>query len=203
MVAPTTWLALIATSLPLVRSQSCTGQSCILADLSGSSGQPYTATKEPVFPEQGQECCILHYNPNPATAQRLYQQVPGLEERCPTATVLQPMAAPAPSCKPKVLIFAAGTGQDTDGGGTLGIALQDDLNSIAPNQWEVQGVPYPNTQEGNICVALPGGVTGKEMIANYVTQCPGSALFVGGYSQGAMAAHDVGSHHDLGSFIQS
>lgn len=194
MVATTAWLALIATGVPLAYSQSCMGQSCILADLSGSSGQPYTASEEPVFPTQGQECCILYYNPNPATEQRLYQQVPGLEASCPSASILMPMPAPAPSCKPKVLIFAAGTSQPTDGGGPLGIALQADLNSIAPNQWEVQGVPYPNTQDGNICVALPGGVTGKEMIASYVTQCPGSALFVGGYSQGAMAAHDVGLH---------
>lgn len=179
--------ALFTLFAQLGRSQSCQGQSCIVADVSGSTGQPFTGTVEPVYPQQGMECCIIHYNP--AVKERLYQLVPSLAQTCPTAMIQVPMAPDLSNvqCKPKVLIFAAGTSESTVGGGTLGVDLQGALGS----NWFVQGVNYVNDNNGNDCAGIPGGITAKNMLAAYATRCPNSALFMGGYSQGATVAHDA------------
>lgn len=172
----------------LGQSQTCTGQSCIIAAVSGSSGEPFTSNVEPTFPQEHMECCIIHYNPS--VAQRLYSLVPGLEASCPTASYIQYPNPPDLSnveCKPKVMIFACGTSQSTEGGGPLGIQLQ----SVLGDEWHVQGVNYTPDNDGNLCLAIPGGITGSEILAAYSTRCPNSALFVGGYSQGAEVAHNT------------
>lgn len=185
--------ALLSASLTAAQS-SCQGQSCDIADLSGSTGQPYTASQEPVFPNQGQECCIIHYNPS--VAQRLYQQVPGLQQQCQAGSQVVQTPNPVPDlsgvqCTPKILVFAAGTSQPTDGGGPLGMMLQDEFNNMAPNQWTVFGVNYAADTDGIQCVAIPGGITGTNIVSRFMSKCPNSAVFVGGYSQGAMVAHNV------------
>lgn len=194
--------SVLASLLRLSSSQSCQGQSCTIADLSGSTGQPYTATTIPVFPEEGQECCIIAYNPQ--VEQKLYAQVPGLEAACPTQPIQQPAPPPDVSdveCRPKTLVFATGTTQPTDGGGPVGMAVQDALNDQAPGQWFVQGVPYTADVNGINCLGLAGGITAKQTLAAIRQQCPDTALFAGGYSQGAMVIHDAVANTTLASQI--
>ena len=70
----------------------------------------------------------------------------------------------------------------------MGPALQRALR--AP-QWSVVGVNYPADIPGDYCLGLPGGMVARDMLEGAAQKCPGSKIFVGGYSQGAMVARNA------------
>ena len=44
---------------------------------------------------------------------------------------------------------------------------------------------------GDYCLGLPGGMVGKDMLNQAAQKCPNAAIFLSGYSQGAMVAHNA------------
>jgi uncharacterized protein (DUF2235 family) len=66
-------------------------------------------------------------------------------------------------------------------GGPLGSALNK-------KDWEVDNIPYQNDLMGINCIGMPGGTKCVEQVNNLARKCPGTKIFLGGYSQGAMVA---------------
>ena len=97
-------------------------------------------------------------------------------------------------CKNLTLIFARGTTENGNIGDIVGPPFVDALVSmLGQAQVAVQGINnYPATVQGFLA---GGSVTGSQnmaaLIAQAMTQCPGTKLCVSGYSQGAQVAHNA------------
>jgi pimeloyl-ACP methyl ester carboxylesterase len=72
----------------------------------------------------------------------------------------------------------------------LGRPLLQQLNSAQPGKWDGVGVKYNNGFAGIYCVGLPGGVNCVQQITQLNARCPQTKFIVGGFSQGAMVAHN-------------
>jgi hypothetical protein len=145
---------------------ACTGQSCAVADFSGSSGIPPRR-----IPEGGKSYdfdCVTHYSPAAAEVMN-YRHVAPVEKQ-PTGLssallgTLNSLAHLTPygrtdyghytgSCATNILIFARGTLES----GLLGTNVGPALTSNLPSSWTVVGVAYDANIPGTFCLGLPGG----------------------------------------------
>lgn len=177
--------------------QSCSGQSCTIAALSGSSGQPYNPTTTPEGGSDSGDCCIIRYNPSAANV--LYQEKPELKALCATLngrkrdalTVEEVTNVKRQACAPNTLIFARGTSELGTLGTTVGPLVAGGLEAIAPGQWSIQGVPYDASIAGDDCLGLPGGQIAAQLLASVASKCPKTKIVMSGYSEGAMVVRDV------------
>ncbi|KAI9703916.1 MAG: hypothetical protein M1820_005698 [Bogoriella megaspora] len=98
-------------------------------------------------------------------------------------------------CKPTTLIFARGTTEQGNLGGTVGPALTQALQQmLGNNNVAIQGVNYP----ADIAGATQGSADPKnaqgsqnmaQLAAQAVQQCPSTKVVLSGYSQGAQQVH--------------
>jgi hypothetical protein len=181
-------------------SGSCAGQSCVVADLSGSTGA--LPRYRPTGGDETSYNCIAKYNPRGVEAAAKGPPVPN--QHLGTSSALlgavnkltDKAAARKPArvgrfagrCAPNIVIFAKGTLEPGILGITVGPALQ---RALRPPQWSVNGVNYPADIPGDYCLGLPGGMVARDMLEGAAAKCPNSKLFVSGYSQGAMVAHNA------------
>jgi cutinase len=93
-------------------------------------------------------------------------------------------------CKPNLLIFARGTSEDGNLGGTVGPALKNAINALAPGLFAFQGVDYEATVDGANSGGAAGGRIATALIDKASQQCPESKIFLSGYSQGAMVVRN-------------
>ena len=189
----------LANPTKLVKTrQTCQDQSCIIAALSGSSGETYDPATPPTGGTFEGDCCIISYNPS--VADILYEEESGLEAYCEAESKKHKRAALSPEkraeiqardCLPYTLIFSKGTLEIGDLGDTVGPALELGLDLAAPGEWTVMGVDYENTIDGDYCLGLPGGVVAAEVLESVVSSCPDTKIIMSGYSEGAMVTHNV------------
>jgi hypothetical protein len=177
----------------------CAGQSCDIADLSGSTGR--LPTKRPEGGGTSDFKCIGTYNPE---GMKLVEKLPNVAKQ-PNGVSGALMGAAhslggwipggAPTskgkftgkCAPNILIFAKGTLET----GELGITVGPALNSGLPKDWRVVGVSYTADLAGDYCLGLPGGMVAKDMLNQAAAKCPDSKIFMSGYSQGGMISHNA------------
>jgi hypothetical protein len=96
-------------------------------------------------------------------------------------------------CAPNIVIFAKGTTEP----GELGITVGPALNWGLPSKdFLVVGVPYTADVPGDYCLGLPGGMVAKDMLNQAARKCPNSNIFLSGYSQGGMVAHNAVAYAD-------
>ena len=193
----------------LPRRQECAGQSCTIAALSGSSGQPYDPSVTPTGGSDSGDCCILTYNPSAASV--LFAEKPALQTECAASkskmlqkrdldsNVIENIKRAA--CAPYTLIFARGTTEIGTLGETVGPALDLGLNIAAPGQWSIQGVNYQATVDGDNCLGLPGGSIAAQQLEQVASSCPSTKIIMSGYSEGAMVAHNVRSKLKINQII--
>ena len=193
----------------LPRRQECAGQSCTIAALSGSSGQPYDPSVTPTGGSDSGDCCILTYNPSAASV--LFAEKPALQTECAAtkskmlqkrdldSNVVENIKRAA--CAPYTLIFARGTTEIGTLGETVGPALDLGLNIAAPGQWSIQGVNYQATVDGDNCLGLPGGSMAAQLLEQVASSCPSTKIIMSGYSEGAMVAHNVRSKMKINQII--
>ena len=176
-----------------VSGQSCEDQSCQIADISGSTGVPYTGGLAN-FPTGGTatgDACIARYDsegaytgPFPPALKRVRRSQRGWkgvelmrrardEAELEVSSHLQERQS---ACAPYTLIFARGTGETGTLGDTVGPALQAGLELAAPGQWNIQGVPYQATVDGDDCLGLPGGAIATSLIESVATKCPNTKV---------------------------
>lgn len=183
----------------------CAGQSCFVADASGSTGRPLK-----LKPEGGDDQdikCIAHYNPA-ISAALATQDFPTVEKQ-PTGfhsalmSGLDSLWRPVVNywgatdkgtfngkCTPNIVIFARGTFEPGELGAFVGPPLIKALEKDDFSQWSLVGVPYDANVPGDYCLGLPGGMVARDMINQAAKKCPTSQLFLSGYSQGAMVARN-------------
>lgn len=96
-------------------------------------------------------------------------------------------------CRDVILIFARGSTQDGNIGGTVGPALVDQVKQLYGDaRVAAEGVDYPATLLANL---YPGGAepqdadTMRKLIELAASTCPNAKLIVSGYSQGAALTH--------------
>nr|POE74588.1 cutinase [Quercus suber] len=192
--------------LPRQDAGSCRNQSCEIATIAGSTGATvYPYKTYPMGYTMDGNCCIVRYFP--AVKQPIYDAISGQQAYCAShggdapkdanppgvdhvTTTYNPAPAKraATTCKPKILIFAKGTGEPFDLGITVGPMLQGSLNAA---EWDVRGVSYDNSFANDYCLGLPGGVTARGVLAKAVSDCPNSIIAMSGYSQGAMVIRNA------------
>lgn len=86
-------------------------------------------------------------------------------------------------CPAVQVVFARGTGEP-DGMGRVGQAFVDSLRAqVVDKSVTAYAVDYPATRD--FVRALDGANDAAAFIGNVATACPGTALVLGGYSQGA------------------
>jgi hypothetical protein len=95
------------------------------------------------------------------------------------------------ACKPNILIYAKGTTESGEFGGTVGPGLKTAMGKQGGGQWTVVGVNYTANSDGNNCVGLPGGMVAKGILESASQKCPNSKIFLSGYSQGAMVVRNA------------
>nr|POE47264.1 cutinase [Quercus suber] len=200
--------------LPRQGPGACRNQSCEVATIAGSTGATnYPYKTYPMGYTMDGNCCIVRYFP--AVKQPIYNAIAGQQAYCAShggdapadanppgvnqvTTTYNPApakrdpaaaaAAAATTCKPKILIFAKGTGEPFDLGITVGPMLQAGLNAT---EWDVRGVSYDNSFANDYCLGLPGGVTARGVLHKAVSDCPNSIIAMSGYSQGAMVIRNA------------
>jgi Cutinase len=202
-------LSLVAVAFAALASgapapQACTGQSCDLANLSGSSGLPPPTTLPKGGTKSGNKCIASYPQSNWAKGKypssvlivddenkanvSSHDQVEAfLADR---KSAQQTKRAAEISCKPYIFIFARGTTEVGTMGESVGPVMKTLLNAKMPGKWAFQGVDYPASFGGDECVGLPGGKVMTEDINQAATQCPSSKIIASGYSEGAMVAHN-------------
>ncbi|RPB18955.1 cutinase-domain-containing protein [Terfezia boudieri ATCC MYA-4762] len=94
-------------------------------------------------------------------------------------------------CAPNIIIFARGTSETGNMGIGVGVPLQNAVDADLPGRVIYQGV---NNYPADVAGYLSGGSdTGAKNMAGQVNraaiQCPGSRVFLSGYSQGAQVTH--------------
>ena len=180
---------------PLLERQTCMGQSCIIAALSGSSGQPFNPPKAPDGGTTAGDCCILKYNPS--VRPQLTRFDPNITTTCPAPkrnkreTLELGDIVERAACLPYTLLFARGTFENGTLGVIVGPALAAGLEAAAPGKWNIVGVPYDASTDGDACLGLPGGAVLTPLLESTAKNCPNTKIIVSGYSQGALVAHNV------------
>lgn len=177
---------------------SCTGQSCAIADLSGSTGNPIKT--QPEGGDVNGYKCIAKYNPKGVEAAQKAPKGPTQSTGASGALMgaLSSISSALPGkvtdtgsftgrCTKNILLFARGTTEVGQLGITVGPVLSLGLTGRA---WSVVGIPYDADMAGDACLGLPGGMVAKDMINKAVEKCPDAKIFVGGYSEGGMVAHN-------------
>jgi cutinase len=96
-------------------------------------------------------------------------------------------------CRPLIFIYARGSTQDGNVGGSPGPQTIDGLKAaLGANNVAAQGVEYPASLLDNL---RDGGCDPddaknmRDLIAKAASQCPNSKIAVGGYSHGAALVH--------------
>ncbi|KAF8448374.1 cutinase-domain-containing protein [Terfezia claveryi] len=94
-------------------------------------------------------------------------------------------------CAPNIIIFARGTSEIGNMGSGVGVPLQNAVDAVLPGRVIYQGV---NNYPAIVAGYLNGGSDiGAKNMAGQVNraaiQCPGSRVFLSGYSQGAQVTH--------------
>lgn len=176
----------------------CMGQSCDIADMSGSTGK--LPKRKPEGGSDIDNKCIAKYNPEGVRAaessapvqkqktglssallggaHKLGNMMPGSErEQKGTFTG---------KCTPNIIIFAKGTLEP----GAFGILVGPYLKQKVPAGWTMVGVSYSASIAGDYCLGLPGGMVARDMLNQAAAKCPTSKIFMSGYSQGAMIVHN-------------
>lgn len=169
----TSSIALLATAAAVSAqgiSGKCSGQSCAIADLSGSTGKPYDISQKSSGGSDAGLKCIQSY------AQYGAGKTTGTAA---SAKFVTDRNAQAATCKPNTLLYARGTFEP----GILGVTIGPILNSQLGNDWAVQGVDYTPDIAGDDCVGLPGGVKCLAQLNALASACPNTKIVVGGYSQ--------------------
>lgn len=151
---------------------SCAGQSCAIADLSGSTGNPITV--QPEGGDQNGYKCIAKYNPEGVAAAAKAPKGPHQNNGVGGALMgtLSSISSALPGkvtdsgtftgrCTKNILLFARGTTETGQLGITVGPVLSLGLSGRA---WSVVGIPYDADMAGDACLGLPGGMVAKDMI---------------------------------------
>ncbi|KAJ9657832.1 hypothetical protein H2201_008045 [Coniosporium apollinis] len=96
-------------------------------------------------------------------------------------------------CKDVTIIFARGTTEDGNVGTSTGPPFFEALGRlIGPSRVAVQGVNYAANVGGFLAGGdRAGSALMAQLAARAVTQCPGTKLVLGGYSQGAQVVHNA------------
>lgn len=177
---------------------SCSGQSCAIADLSGSTGKPIKI--QPQGGDANGYKCIAKYNPEGVEAVLKAPKGPAQNNGAGGAlmTALSSISSALPGkatdtgtfdgqCTKNILLFARGTTET----GLLGVTVGPVLSlGLMGKDWSVVGIPYDADMAGDACLGLPGGMVAKDMINQAAEKCPDAKIFVGGYSEGGMVAHN-------------
>lgn len=179
----------------------CDGQSCLNADLSGSTGHL------PKFKPQGGDAngykCIARYNAKGVEAAKNAPAGPkqstgfsgaltgGIASIGSATSLLSPpkdKGTFSGKCTKNILFFARGTTEP----GVVGISVGPVLRSaLAGRDFAVVGVPYDADFAGDNCLGLPGGMVARDMINQAAEKCPDSKIFMSGYSEGGMVSHNA------------
>jgi hypothetical protein len=150
----------------------CEGQSCAIANLSGSTGE--IPKIKPVGGDKNGYKCIAKYNPDgikavmnapdgPAQSVGISGALTSAMASLSSATSFLPATDTGKftgRCNKNILIFARGTTET----GSLGITVGPVLNAGLGYDWTVAGVPYDADMAGDNCLGLPGGMVAKDMI---------------------------------------
>ncbi|TFK97287.1 cutinase-domain-containing protein [Pterulicium gracile] len=96
-------------------------------------------------------------------------------------------------CKALTLIYARGTTEPGNVGGSTGQALFTALRSrLGSSAIDVQGVNYPADVAGYLVGGDPAGSTTMfNLINQAASKCPNTKIVIGGYSQGAQLTHNA------------
>jgi hypothetical protein len=182
----------------------CAGQSCEIADLSGSTGR--TPQLKPEGGSTSDYKCIGKYTPDTLKAALNLPPVPKQPNGISGSLMglahgignYMPGFGPTEkgnfkgSCSENIVIFAKGTTET----GLLGITVGPVLNLGLPRGFTVVGVDYTADLAGDYCLGLPGGMVARDMLNQAATKCPNSNIFLSGYSQGGMIAHNAVAYAD-------
>ena len=95
------------------------------------------------------------------------------------------------ACLPVTVLYARGTSEPGNIGSSVGPSLMSDLNTLLPNKVAFQGVNYDATVEGDEQLGKPGGTIATSQANGIISACPSTKLFISGYSEGAMVAHNA------------
>ncbi|QDS77505.1 hypothetical protein FKW77_000475 [Venturia effusa] len=190
-----------------VQAQKCTGQSCYVASLSGSTEEPYKLQggRKPAGGNAiGDRCIKKWYEklgmPAPAGLKRnaleAYNDFMEATISPETRDALQRRAlenqesVAADSCTPYILLYARGTTEAGELGATVGQAIKAGL--MTDKNWTVKGIGsrdgYDASLAGIYCIGMDGGMACKGILEKLAAQCPNSKFVTSGYSQGAMVA---------------
>jgi hypothetical protein len=179
---------------------ACAGQSCEIANLSGSTGK--LPTIKPAGGDKNGYACISKYSPE--TVKAAESARPG--KAAPANSAFGSLAlgfAGAMNmlsgtvidkgkytcgCKKNVVIYARGTTEIGLLGQVVGPFLSNNLSPAS--EWEICGVNYNADLAGDYCVGLPGGMVARDMLVQAVAKCPDSKIFLAGYSEGGMVSHN-------------
>ncbi|RDI85231.1 hypothetical protein Vi05172_g4574 [Venturia inaequalis] len=173
-------LILLAPTLAIAQ-EKCTGQSCSIANLSGSTGLPIEL-------DSGSELSGASATGGACIDQwltKLNVPHPAITSPSRRSRIEGRQAA----CKPYTLLYARGTFEFGALGVTLGPQVKTALEKAQPGQWDIKGIEYQNDMSGNACVGLPGGMKCLDVLKSSAAQCPDTKFVLSGYSQGAMVAH--------------
>jgi len=189
-------------------AQTCQGQSCYIAYLSGSTKTKYDlpkGSKQATGASASGEKCIRDNLAKLGITElpRKYVDTmsPG-ELRGAVEKVVMSETTPAVppmriekrqgkggACQSTIIIYARGTLEPGDLGMSVGPALQTQAKSLG---WGIRGVGSSQGYGAGIaddyCVGLPGGIACKKMLEKVSAECPNSNFVLSGYSQGAMVA---------------
>ncbi|KAF2440484.1 carbohydrate esterase family 5 protein [Karstenula rhodostoma CBS 690.94] len=95
-------------------------------------------------------------------------------------------------CTGLTVIFARGTSEMGNVGTISGPPMFKSLRSkLGDGKVTIQGVTYPADAAGNANMGASGGPEMAKLVKAAKSQCPGSKIFVSGYSQGAMVVHNA------------
>jgi hypothetical protein len=163
-------------------TQQCSGQSCIIADISGSTGHAYQGHKlAKAWTDRGKACINQYHQYGSAT---LKKREAG-------------RISSGQNCAANILSFARGTGESTPLGGPIGDPLKNQLNQKGKGKWDVRAVQYTSDDYGVECLGLRGGVGitsdpptpgCKDQLNTLAENCKNSKIFVGGFSQGKLVS---------------
>jgi hypothetical protein len=155
----------------------CIGQSCLIADTSGSTGR--TPTMKAEGASDADIACIVKHNTDVGDLLNRYSGKPPDVPKQDTGIISvlmiginalwRPLVAATGStetgnftgtCAPNILIFAKGTFEP----GTYGIFIGPSFTSGLPSGWSTAGVAYDPDIPGDFCLGLPGGMVAKDTI---------------------------------------
>jgi len=196
-------------------AQKCTGQSCYVASLSGSTEEPYKTqgSKKPTGGSASGDACIKNWykklgmTPPPIRATQLEAYEDFMSAAYPEATEAHQRSeaevdvatdSAADSCTPYMLLYARGTTESGELGMTVGPSLKAGL--VSDKNWSVRGIGprdgYDASLAGIYCIGMAGGMACKDLLAKEVARCPNTKFVTSGYSQGAMVARICVAYSD-------